>query len=231
MKKQTLKTMKPHPSYLQFCVTILAAGAACLLAGCASTAGYKQADKTGAGIAEFREEIVNAKQAIDETVQALDAIAVSANTDPRAAYQRFSKSVSNLESASAKAQKRGQAMKEQGQAYFAQWEKQLAEVQNPEIRALAQQRKAKLSTTFDSIKRLTEPLKAQFDPWMSDLKDLQKYLSNDLTIAGVDAARPLFTKTKTSGLAVQKSMDELVAELNAVSAAVTPAKVPAGKSN
>ena len=59
---------------------------------------------------------------------------------------------------------------------------------------------------------------------MSDLKDLQKYLSNDLTIAGVDAAKPLFAKTQNAGLEVQKSMDALVAELNTVAASITPAK-------
>ena len=47
---------------------------------------------------------------------------------------------------------------------------------------------------------MAEPLKAQFDPWLSDLKDLQKYLSNDLTISGVDAAKSLFAKTQAEGL-------------------------------
>ena len=59
---------------------------------------------------------------------------------------------------------------------------------------------------------------------MSDLKDLQKYLANDLTIAGVDAAKPLFAKTQAEGLEVQKSMVALVAELNTVAATITPAK-------
>jgi len=84
---------------------------------------------------------------------------------------------------------------------------------------------------FDSIKKVAEPLKAQFDPWMSDLKDLQKYLSNDLTIAGVDVAKGLMAKAKAEGMDVQKSMDALVAELNTVAASLTPAKVePKGRA-
>lgn len=202
-------------------LTTLAAAA--LSAGCGTTSGYKQADKTGEGIAEFREEIVNGKKAIDDTMKSLDAVAVSATTDPRKAFEQYSKNVAKLESAAAKARKRSQDMKDQGKAYFAQWEKQLAEVQNAEIRNLAAQRKAKLQETFDSIKKVAEPLKAQFDPWMSNLKDLEKYLANDLTIAGVDAAKGLFAKTKAGGLDVQKSLDALLAELNTVSATITPA--------
>ncbi len=203
----------------------LAAGAAWLFSGCGTTSGYKQADRTGAGIAEFRNEIVNGKKAIDETMKALGQIAVSANTNPRKAFEHYSKCVANLESTSNKVKKRADDMRAQGKAYFTQWEQQLAQVQNPEIRKLAEERKAKLQAAFDSIKKFSEPLKEQFAPWMSDLKDLQKYLSNDLTIAGVDAAKDLFTKTQSEGLDVQKSMDGLVTELNTVAAAITPAKV------
>jgi hypothetical protein len=195
-----------------------------LAAGCA-TSGYTRADKTGAGIAEYRAEIVNGQKAINDTVVALDGVAASANTDPRPAFEKFSKSVANLESVAAKVKKRGEAMQQSGKTYFAEWEKQLAEVNNEEIRKLAAERKAKLSAAFDSIKEYADPLRAQFAPWMSDLKDLHKFLGNDLTIAGVDSAKGLFKKAQSQGTDVQKSMDALVAELNTIEAAITPAKV------
>jgi hypothetical protein len=207
--------------------TAVTAFAALLLAGCSSTTGYKRADKTGAGIAEFREEVAKASAAVNDTVKALDEVAVTADTNPRKAFERYTKSLSNLESAADKARKRAREMREQGQAYFANWEKQMEQVQNPEIRALAAKRRAELQTTFDNIKKYTEPLKAQFDPWLSDLRDLRAYLGNDLTVTGVDAAKKLFARTQSEGLEVQKSMDALVAELNTVAATLTPAS---GKS-
>ena len=158
-------------------------------------------------------------------MKSLSDIAATANTNPRKAFGQYSKDVSNLESTAENVRKRGESMKAQGQAYFKQWEQELATMTSPEIRALAEQQRAKLQATFQSIRQYTEPLKTQFDPWMSDLKDLQKYLNNDLTIAGVDAAKGLFTKTTNEGFEVQKSMDALVAELNTVSATITPAKV------
>jgi len=211
-------------------LTAVTAGVMTLLSGCGTTSGYKQADKTGAGIAEFRDEIVKGKTAIDATMKSLSDIAASANTDPRAAFTKYSKDVANLESTAATIRKRAQTMRDQGQAYFAQWEKELAEVKDPEIRALAQQRKAKLQETFESIRKYSDPLKAQFDPWMSNLKDLQTYLSNDLTIAGVEAAKSLFAKTTAGGQEVQKSMDALIGELNTIAATITPAKVPPPKA-
>jgi len=204
----------------------LTAGAAGLLAGCGSTKGYKGADKTGESIAEYRNEVLNGKKAIDATIISLDAVAASATTDPRSAFEKYTKDVANLESTAGKIRKRGQDMKAQGDAYFAEWQKQLAEVKNPDIQKLASERQAKLKESFDNIRNVAEPLKNQFDPWMSDLKDLQKYLGNDLTINGVDAAKDLFKKTRAQGADVQKSMDALVAELNTVAATITAAKAP-----
>jgi hypothetical protein len=160
-------------------------------------------------------------------VSALSQVAVTANTNPREAFQAFAQSLGDLESVAEKARKRGEEMKARGKEYFDQWQKQMGQVQNPEIRTLAEERKAKLQAAFDNIKRYAEPLKAQFDPWLADLKDLRTYLSNDLTVTGVDAAKSLFAKTQSEGLEVQKSMDALVAELNSVTAALTPANVKA----
>ena len=195
-----------------------------VVTGCKSS-GYQMADKTGAGIAEFRAEIVNGKKAVDSTMAALDQIAVQANTDPRPAFEKFSKELDNLESVAAKARKRAEDMKASGQAYFKQWEEQLSQVKDEDIRQLAQERKQKLQETFDKIREYTEPLKEQFDPWMSSLKDLRSYLANDLTVSGVAAAKKPFAKAKSEGVKVQKSMDDLVEELNDLAATLTASKV------
>ncbi len=207
---------------------LITAAAQLLTPATGSAAGYKMADKVGASIAEFRDEILNIKKAVDGTVAALDKVVATAATDPRKAFQDFDKTVPELDSAAKKAKTRAEDMKARGQAYFKDWEKELAGVKNPEIQQLAAERKAKLQATFDSIKGFMEPARDQFNTWLADLKDLQKYLSNDLTIGGIDAAKELIGKTKTEGQAVQQSMDKVIAELNTIVATLTPAK--AGKT-
>ncbi|HEX5222013.1 MAG TPA: DUF2959 family protein [Verrucomicrobiae bacterium] len=205
--------------------TIPLAITALLLAGCAS-AGYKQAEKTGAGITEYREEIFKGKQAIDATMQSLAQISATANTDPRPAFHQYGKDVATLESASARIRKRSQELQAKGDLYFKQWQQEIATVQNPEIRKVSEEQKAKMQATFDSIQKHTDPLKAQMEPWLADLRDLRTYLNNDLTVSGIDAAKPLFEKVQSKGTEIQKSMDALVFELNSVSTAMTPATLP-----
>ena len=201
------------------------AAALALLSSCGSTSGYKLADKTGQGISDFRDEIVAGKSAVDATMNALNQIEVTASTNPRKAFDQYSKAVENLQSAADKARKRAQDMREAGQAYFAQWQQQLAQVQSEDIRKLAEKQKAKLQATFDNIRKLTEPLKMEFDGWMTDLKGLQTYLGNDLTVTGIDAAKDLIKKTESEGVDVQKSLEALIAELNSVAATLTPSNV------
>ncbi len=201
-----------------------AAIAVVLVSGCGTTSGYEKADKTGSSMAEFRQDMINGKKAIDATMDSLGQIAITANTDPRPAFEQYANNVKALEAAADKAGKRSQSIQQMGMEYFKQWEAQLAEVQNASIRQVAEQRKAQLQETFGRIKTTAEPLKAQFGPWLSDLKDLRTVLANDLTITGVESVKPLFVKTRAEGAEVQKSMDALIDELNTVAATLTPAK-------
>jgi len=215
-----MKTMKTIP------LTLTSLAVVALLSGCA-TSGYKQADKTGKGIAEFRAEVINLKQAVDGAMAHLGETTETAATDPRKAFKAFAKSVDNVEKSRAKAGKRAASMKAAGDAYFEQWEAQLATISNPDIRNLAAERKAKLNEIFDKLRPLLEQAKTDFDPFLADLKDLRTFLSQDLTITGVDAAKDIIAKTREHGVTLQKSLDELIDEMNSIAAALTPAKLAA----
>src|SRR5258705_13580950 len=120
---------------------------AIVLSGC-STVGYKEADKTGHGIAEYRAEVINVKKAVDDTLRSINLIEATANKNPRHAFDEFSRNLARLESAASKASKRGEAIRARGEAYFVNWEQQLAQVKNPEIKKLAEERKSKLRAAF-----------------------------------------------------------------------------------
>jgi len=90
--------------------------------------------------------------------------------------------VPRIDAAAKKAKKRAEDMKARAGVFQAMGEGPGGGEQ-PEIRKLAEERKAKLQATFGSIKSFMEPARDQFNTWLVDLKDLQKYLSNDLTVA------------------------------------------------
>jgi len=217
--------MKSTSSIRTLSLAALSVAGLLLAANSANAAGYKLADKAGKGIAEFRDEIVDVKKAVDATMASLDKIVAQAATDPRKAFKEFDKNVPKIDSAAEKAKKRSADMKEKGKTYFEAWEKDMANVNDPNIRKLAEDRKMKLQETFDKIKTSLEPARDQFTTWLANLKDLQKYLSQDLTIGGIDAAKDLIMKSKKDGVDVQQTLDRVITELNSVVATITPAKV------
>jgi hypothetical protein len=214
--------MKPITTKL-IATAVTSVAVVALMTGCAST-GYEKANKTGESIAAFRNDVLNISKATDATMAALNKVIVTANNDPTKAYNTFADSLNKLDGAVATAKARAQEIQAQGDAYFKHWETQLQTIQNPDIRKAAEQQKAKLQATFAKIKPLAQQTKADFEPFSNDCHDLQKFLSNDLTVTGVDAAKSLIDKTVTHGQAVQKSLASLMAEMNSISAAITPAK-------
>jgi ribosome-associated translation inhibitor RaiA len=191
----------------------------------AYAAGYKLADKVGASIADFRDEVVEVKAAVDATLTSLDKVVADAAVDPRKAFKAFDSNVSKIDSAANRAKKRSEEMKGRGQKYFDAWKVELASVNDADVRKLAEERKAKLETSFGTIRTKMEPARDQFNAWLSNLKDVQRYLSQDLTVAGIDAAKDLIAKTKTQGAEVQATLDSVISELNTVVATIMPAKV------
>ena len=100
--------MKPFKATPILALAALTVAAAHLFTAAeAFAAGYKLADKTGASIAEFRDEILNVKKEVDATMAALDKIVTTATTDPRKAFKEFEKAVPRIDAAAQKAKKRG----------------------------------------------------------------------------------------------------------------------------
>jgi flagellar biosynthesis GTPase FlhF len=193
--------------------------------GCAGNkSGYQQADRTGSRIAKFRSDVVSIKDAVEEAVVTLGDVMEQASTDPRKAFNRFSKAVDRLESADEKARRRADQMRAEGKEFFSQWEQEVVAMQNEDIKQLAAQRRQELDEAFRNISRVIVDLKDTFRPWLSDLNDLRTLLGRDLSMEGIHAARQVVTTTQIRAAAVQKALDDLVNELNSVETLLTAAR-------
>ena len=101
--------------YLQLVSIAVSTLAATVFLGTdAAAAGYKQADKTGKSIAEFRDDIVSIKKEVDASLAALDKVIAQATVDPRKPFKEFDKSVPRVDSAAATAKKHAEKMRAEG---------------------------------------------------------------------------------------------------------------------
>jgi methyl-accepting chemotaxis protein len=193
------------------------------LIGCASsgtTQGMKRAEKTAEGMDKFVESLNAAQAQIDQTVTSMNAIGPAA--DRVEALKTFNKDVATLESMADKARKRANAMRQRGAEYFETWLAQSQAISNPDLRAVADERRSKLEDHFAQIKASSDTVKDNFESMMENIYDIQLFLGTDLTDASVEAIKPYAKNATTHAQEVNQALGEMIEQVGEVRKLLEP---------
>lgn len=191
-----------------------------ILGACKSSAPASEADATTSAMATYRAEMAKSISVAKSMITAMNAVVTEADKDPRPAFGSFTQEISSLEAQAARTRASRDAMRAQGQSYFQNWEAQLAQITNPEIKKRVEARKAELSTKYGKIREYTDTLAENAQTFMANVKDLHKALSVDLSPAGIKGSAGLIKQFSTEGNKViqqaegaMKVVDEVAAVL------------------
>lgn len=200
-------------------LAMLALATSAFLGGCATT-GMDRSVKASNSIKDVDSEIRKMIVQIDVTSASLDSLVLPGQADLKKPFDKFSDNVAKLESEGKKVLKRTEEMKARNNEYFAEWEKQGDAFTNPEIRELSAERRIKLAEIYARVPAAAAGIKGTYNSYLTDLKEIQKYLSTDLTPKGVESITPVAKKSiqdmealKVSIQPVIAAMDEIKAEL------------------
>lgn len=211
-------------------IPTLAGIATCVLAlwlsaGCASS-GYEKGNRAAANIQTAANRIAAMPAAIEKTLASLDEIVSKPQSDLRPQYKAFVGNLSDMESAAKEIVDARMAVGERGKAYFADWDAQLAQIKNEDIKARSENRKNEVAEKLQSIKKSYAEAEVAYRPFMSELKDVQKYLSVDLTSGGVAAIKDTLAKAVADAEPLKASLTKLADDFKSLGLAmssVTPA--------
>ena len=213
MKKQTL------------ILNVLTLATAALLAGCASS-GYEKGEKVAANIQAASTEIGALPGKIDNTLNALNDLVGKPQDDLRPAFKAFSDQLAALKSSAEDLDTARDNMAANGDAFFAQWDAQLAQIQNEDIKARSQARKDEVAQKLLTIKRNYAEADIAFKPFLSDLQDVQKYLSLDLTPGGVASIKDTVAKATQAAGPLKDSLNTVASDFKALGLAMSSVKPP-----
>jgi hypothetical protein len=205
-----MKALLHEPSFL-FSMA-LAVAALALTGGCAKDEGRDRSGKAVTSLKETRDELADTSKQVDEVLAAANSLQ-SGKGDLNAAYKKYKKEIAETEQAAADTRKRAQNMRARSAEYQTKWQEEMSKVSNPDLKAAAQARAAKVRGSYEMISAKASDTSAAYQPFMADLKDLQTYLSNDLTPAAVQAASPVFQKVNASGQVLKQKLTALRQEL------------------
>ncbi|MBN1423683.1 DUF2959 family protein [Candidatus Fermentibacteria bacterium] len=177
---------------------LLVLGVVICLSGCAST-GMQRSERTGASMKAVERDLNQAIAQVDATKAALEDLIRPGQADVKKAFKQFSASVDKMETLGERLFDHADKMSAQGKDYFEEWRKEGNTYKNPEIRALSEQRRADLSAIFAKVPEASVGVKGAFTAYMSDIREIHTYLSNDLTPKGVETITPIAQKAVRDG--------------------------------
>jgi hypothetical protein len=112
-------------------------------------------------------------------------------------------------------------MQERREDYRQEWEKEMEAVSSPEIKAHMLQRQQEVRRTLERAQPPLQEARETFPPFLTNLQDIERMLSVDLSRSGVESATPIARKAVDEGNTIMGALDTLISVLTDVKAKVS----------
>ena len=179
-----------------------------LVTGCAST-GYDKAASTSKSLTKSSCMIEKGNTIIDQTLAKMNDLVSNPNPDMRKQFEAFNSSVNDLGATAQAVACQDKEIKSKGADYFANWDKETAQIRNEDIRHRSEARQHEVAVNFTRISQLYDETKTAFEPFMADLRDMQKFLGTDLTAGGLAAVKGIAAKATSDAVPLKESIARL----------------------
>jgi hypothetical protein len=173
-------------------------------------------EQAAAKMEAARMEVAVTRSNIVQTLEQLDLVRRSA--DPRAQFEKFTEQLARMEERAKFTRERAQAMGAKVDAYFADWEAQVAAIQDPERRKQVEASYARRKKAYNRITEFMQKAGKDFAPLLSSLKEIQILLEGNPDSQKVAAAKELFSRANWRCVDVQKSLMEVEREFEILAA-------------
>lgn len=186
------------------------------IGGCDSTS-MERSNAARISLQTMDSDIQSAIRQLDTTGESLDNLMSVPQSDLKGAFKTYSDNVSQIASLEEKFARHAAEMTTRGTDYFEEWQKEGTEYKNPRIQQLSDQRRAALGEIYDQIAENSIGIDEAFKAYVSDVKEIRTFLSNDLSANGISAIAPTSQKVISEG-------DSLMAALKNVQMAIQGAR-------
>lgn len=174
---------------------------------------------TSTGI-ERSEDLQTALQLVDSDIKiivvqldvigsSLDELIAPAQTDVSKAFDVFTEHSSKIEKMEKDFAKHRSMIEISGNTYFSNWDNKDNQYQNPEIQRRSDERRAELGRIYDEISKNSTVIKETFQAYVSDINEIQLFMSNDLTTNGIASIAALSHRTVYNGAYLKTELLQL----------------------
>lgn len=206
---------------------LIAGGLGLLLlsAGCATKSGQaRQVTWAMTSMRATREELPKARGQVDEVLGAMDQLRGAPAGSLPWDYRVFTDQVAQMVRQSGAVRRLTSRMLAQWRQYLAYWESQIGRLSPPELRAGAAERRQIVLQNYERLREAAGAMEQAFPPFLTQLCDIRKSLSLDLTPPGVQVAQPAFEDAHGTGAVLKQTISAFLAQIDQVTAVSPPRK-------
>ena len=220
MKSRPLTTCALVPM-LATCLGFgITASSLILLSSCSENReGNVRAKSTVKSIKESRAEIVEAKNEIGKSLVNLNQL--MHQVDLKKTFSEFTDTVDDIKDQEKNVSKQHVKMDENSNEYIKEWQLEIAQFSNDELKKSSIDRQAEVKKKFAATTAIYKELDEVYKPFTKNLSEIQLALSHDLTTASIESVRPVIESATKDGEKVQEKADALVAQLDDLNASLS----------
>lgn len=194
-----------------------------LVISCATSAPDRSA-RTASTLDSLQQNSTKARTQIDAVVASLDALLNSPADRLRLAYDRYDADVRKMKEYADAIRVNDQDLQKNSDSYLRNWQKDASSISNPELRALAEQRRNEIAQKYRGMSTAYTGATQSFTAFLRDIDDIRKVLGNDLTPTAQASVKntTLAQSVKSEGEQVQQSLQRAETAIADFRAQITP---------
>ena len=195
-----------------------------MLAACATSAPDRAA-RTASSLDVMHQNSAKARGQIDTVLASLDTLLNAPADRLREAYDRYDRDVKRMNEYADAIRENDRDLRKNGNTYLAQWQRDASDVSDPELRAIAEQRRRQIAEATQAMRSTLTSTAGSFEAFLRDINDIKKVLGNDLTPTGQASVKQtaVAQSAQSEGARVKSALYESERALDHFRSQITPA--------
>lgn len=194
--------------------------------GCATVSkksGVEMAEQTTASMQDVDSDMKQASLQIDTVNSSLNDLVMTGQnpssqpSDVKRSFDAYKDNIAKMDDTGKSLNKHIDQMNSRGNDYFEEWAKEGGSYTSPNIQKLSEERRVRLRGAFTDIASSSAGMRGSLNAYLSELKQIETYLSNDLSPKGISAIT-------STAMAAQRDGNSLKASFSPVQTAIAKAR-------
>lgn len=201
-----------RPAVVSIVAVLAALSGAVFAGGCSSST---QGEKMVQSFGKTRQTLADARSEVAITLIAMNRMRdVNGDDALKRAFTQYKESVARLEKQAGEAKERAAAMKQEADEHVKKWQKEMASIKDPDIKASLDERRRAVQSNFATARMYADDIRNAYEPFLRGNKDLLQALSIDLSPAAIAGLSPSMDRLDADGRKLQERIGAMQQALN-----------------